>query len=108
MKYKKLFFLFITFTTKQVLCQTTFKYVTAKAVFGKATFFKQTKAVKQTVTISPNMLVKSSFYCDNLGYVCKQEIKIQKAIKFPFVFRIGSVQQVDYLEGKRGASILNR
>jgi hypothetical protein len=108
MKYKRLFLLIITFATKQVLCQTIFKYVTAKAVFGNITFLKQTTATKQTYTISPNMLVKSSFYCDNLGFVCKQEIKIQKVIKLPFVFRIGSVQQVDYLEGKRGASILNR
>jgi hypothetical protein len=108
MKYKRLFLLFITFATNQVLCQTTFKYVTAKSVFGNVVIFKQPTATKQPYTISPNMLVRSSFYCDNLGFVCKQEIKIQKAIKFPFVFRIGSVQQVDYLEGKRGASILNR
>jgi hypothetical protein len=57
-------------------------------------------------TISASMLITPTFYCDNLGFFCKQEIKIQKLIKFPFKFRLGSVQYVDYLEGKTGTSLL--
>ncbi len=52
--------------------------------------------------IAPTMQVYPMFYCNNLGFVCKQEIKFQKIIKLPFVFRLGSLQYVDYLEGKRG------
>lgn len=58
--------------------------------------------------VSPSMLISPTFYCNNLGFFCKQEIKFAKITKLPFVFRLGSVEQVDYLEGKRGAFIGNR
>ncbi len=45
-------------------------------------------------TIAPN------FYSGNLGFFCKQEIKFEKVIKFPFRFRLGSVADCDRLEGK--------
>jgi hypothetical protein len=50
--------------------------------------------------VSPSMLVSPTFYCDNLAYFCKKEIKFEKVTKIPFRFRLGSVQYVDYLEGK--------
>jgi hypothetical protein len=58
-----------------------------------------------TKSISPSMLVSPLFYCNNLGFICKQEIKFQKIIKVPFVFRLGSLQYVNYLEGKKGALV---
>lgn len=63
---------------------------------------------KQKMEVSPSMLVSPTFYCDNLGFFCRQEIKFAKITKIPFVFRLGSVAQVDYLEGKRGSFIGNR
>jgi hypothetical protein len=63
---------------------------------------------KSKMEVSPSMLVSPTFYCDNLGFFCRQEIKFAKVTKIPFVFRLGSVAQVDYLEGKRGAFIGNR
>ncbi len=58
---------------------------------------------KEKKVISPSMLVSPSFYCNNLAFFCKQELKFEKITKIPFKFRLGSVQYVDYLEGKRGA-----
>jgi hypothetical protein len=106
MKYKLLFLLFICFATKQVCCQTLFKPITGKTVFAKPV--SVSILPKPIAVISPSMMIKPSFYCNNLGFFCKQEIKIQKIIKLPFVFRIGSVQEVDYLEGKRGSAITTR
>jgi hypothetical protein len=63
---------------------------------------------QQKLEVSPSMLVSPTFYCDNLGFFCRQEIKFAKVTKIPFVFRLGSVAQVDYWEGKRGAFIGNR
>jgi hypothetical protein len=65
-------------------------------------------AKKPQMQVSPSMLISPTFYCSNLGFFCRQEIKFAKVTKIPFVFRLGSVAQVDYLEGKRGAFIGNR
>lgn len=50
--------------------------------------------------VSPSMLISPTFYLGNLAFFCRQEIKFEKATKIPLKFRLGSVQQVDYLEGK--------
>jgi len=45
--------------------------------------------------------VPANFYATQLGYFCKKEIKFEKVTKIPFKFRLGSVEQCDWLEGKR-------
>ena len=50
-------------------------------------------------TIQPP--IAPDFYAMHLGFFCKQEIKFEKATKIPFKFRLGSVQQCDWMEGKR-------
>ena len=42
----------------------------------------------------------NNFYTQNFGFFCKKEIQLQKVIKVPFVFRLGSVEMCDRLEGK--------
>ena len=37
----------------------------------------------------------------SLPFFCKMEVKLEKAINLPIKFRLGNVEQVDYLEGKR-------
>ena len=53
--------------------------------------------------VAVSMLVTPNFYHRNLAFFCRQEIKFEKTTKIPFKFRLGSVQQVDYLEGKNTA-----
>ncbi len=45
-------------------------------------------------TVAPN------FYASQLGFFCKQEIRFERATKIPFKFRLGTVQQCDWMEGK--------
>lgn len=61
--------------------------------------------IKNYKYITPGMMVSPSFYSCNLAFFCRQELKFEKAIKVPLKFRLGSVQYVDYLEGKKGAGL---
>ncbi len=46
------------------------------------------------------------FYVNNLGFFCRQELKFQARTSLPLVFRLGSVQYCDRMEGKKSAGIL--
>lgn len=57
----------------------------------------------QPITAIPYHLpdpVSSDFYSRNLGFFCRQEWKVEKAVSLPLRFRLGSVTEVDHLEGK--------
>ena len=63
-------------------------------------------------TVKPNLTLKQENakpilgkydYYNTLGVACKAELKLEKATKIPFRFRVGSLQQTDYLERKPNA-----
>jgi hypothetical protein len=103
---KSLFLFFcMIFAGSMAFCQIKIRSIidTNALVKTSTTIIKKLK-----MEISPSMLVSPTFYCDNLGFFCRQEIKFAKVTKIPFLFRLGSVAEVDYLEGKRGSYIGNR
>ncbi len=61
------------------------------------TFFYQ----PTTVPVLPG-----NFYCTQLGFFCKKELRLEAITKIPFKFRLGSLQYNDWLEGKRNAGVL--
>lgn len=50
--------------------------------------------------------IPASYYTSQLGFFCKKELQLQKAIKFPVKFRLGSVAYTDKMEGKKTAATL--
>jgi hypothetical protein len=46
-------------------------------------------------------IVPVDFYSCNIGFFCKKELLIEKATKIPLRFRLGSLQQCNYYEGKK-------
>ena len=88
------------FATAVAFCQVSPNIISGKTVF---LFAPNKITAAPAEKISAAMLVSPSFYSCNLAFFCRQELKLEKVTKIPFKFRLGSVQQVDYLEGKRSA-----
>ncbi|MFA6057979.1 MAG: hypothetical protein WC756_07260 [Taibaiella sp.] len=69
-------------------------------------FLIKADTVKQNTTLKQGnakpILGKYDYY-NSLGVACKAELKLEKATKIPFRFRLGSLQQTDYMERKPNA-----
>lgn len=81
--------------------------VTPRIAF--AAFDSTTNSTAATVSnYSPvKTIPASSWYVSNLGFFCKKELQLEKAVKLPVKFRLGSVNYTDKMEGKRIASTLS-
>ena len=53
----------------------------------------------------PFIPVSSKFYVNNLGFFCRQELKLQAVTRLPLKFRLGSLEYNDWMEGKINAGI---
>lgn len=50
-----------------------------------------------SVSIQP---MPKTFYFNSIGFFCKKELQIEKALRFPVKLRLGSVAYTDQMEGK--------
>ncbi|HNP21558.1 MAG TPA: hypothetical protein PKM63_11000 [Panacibacter sp.] len=57
---------------------------------------------KDTLKTFNLRVLSSNYYSNNLGFFCKKELQLEKAVKFPLKFRLGSVAYCDAIEGKSG------
>jgi hypothetical protein len=49
---------------------------------------------------NPKQILMDNYSVKNYGFFCKQELKVEKATKIPLRFRLGSLHQCNYYEGK--------
>ncbi len=60
-----------------------------------------TKIEKKTVPYFLKSPIPENFSTLSYGFFCRKELAIEKATKIPFRFRLGSLDQCNYYEGKR-------
>lgn len=68
---------------------------------------KNNSVVDSLKNIPLKHIIAPNLYTRNLAFFCKQELKLEKATSVKLRFRLGSVEQTDFLEGKRKPVILN-
>lgn len=59
-----------------------------------------TRPLPDSTIYSGFRLVPENYYSNNLSFFCKKELQIEKITKLPLRFRLGSLDQVNKLEGK--------
>ena len=50
--------------------------------------------------LQPSVTTYNTYCAADLAFFCRIEVKLEKTVRLPVLFRLGDVQYVNYLEGK--------
>ena len=95
-------------TSKNISLKNNFLFVTnAVSPVSKKSFLTfysdpsvYSKKPSKKVYVKDASLIPANFATCDYGFFCRQELKIEKATKVPIRFRLGSLEQCNYYEGK--------
>ena len=65
--------------------------------------FQESKKNAFNLAPKDKQQMPAAYAYKDLAFFCKIEVQLEKAVKMPVKFRLGSVDYVDYLEGKRNS-----
>ena len=102
-KGKILFFCMIFVTGNVSAQQNQLQSNTAKAFISS--YYKV--GVPFNVQTVNKPLLDPRFYVNNMGFFCKQELKLQRLTLLPVKFRLGSVSYCNRMEGKLNAGLVS-
>ena len=74
-------------------------------VFKSAQTLLSSSRVKAKVVPQP---LQSDLYIHNLGFFCRQELKIEQQTRLPLRLRLGSLEYTNWYEGKTGCGMPGR
>ena len=74
-----------------------------KSCFTKKPF-SQLSAKADLIT-NVSWLIDPGFYTQHFGFFCQKELQFEKNTRIPLRFRLGSVQNCDWLEGKLNSRV---
>ncbi|MBO9595617.1 MAG: hypothetical protein J7599_22130 [Niabella sp.] len=69
-------------------------------VIKKDSAFNRAPVLPKTGSFSVRPVALHTAYYNHLGFMCRQELKLEKATKTSLRFRLGSVEYTDQMEGK--------
>ena len=70
-------------------------------IFNSTPRFVQLPFQKEVKKMVPApMVVRADYYARQMAWTCRQEWKLEQAARLPLRLRLGSREQVDWLEGK--------
>jgi hypothetical protein len=61
----------------------------------------KTESIEEVKPPKPLTIIPGNYYTKHFGIMCKKELAFEKVTKIPSRLRLGSLQQCNYLEGKR-------
>ncbi|MFY7898682.1 MAG: hypothetical protein ACOVNY_00770 [Chitinophagaceae bacterium] len=80
---------------------TVFVFIQLLTIIQKCNSQLSYKTIKNdSISKYPIVRLPINYYTTQFGVICKKELQLEKFLKVPVRIRLGSVEQVDKLEGK--------
>jgi hypothetical protein len=65
------------------------------------TWISKNKNRNSLLVQSPVKIIAANYYSQHLGFFCRRELAVEKAVRVALRIRLGSLQQCNLLEGKK-------
>ena len=77
--------------------------------FNNAIILQQNTGINAPINFPTSQfsVISPNYHTQNFGFFCKKELQMEKVTKLPIKIRLGSVQQVDWMEGKPNVGVLS-